>query len=190
LKKINRTVLSLTALVLIMISASFAAVPMYDWFCRVTGYGGTPLKSNIISENVLEQKLKVRFDASISNNLAWEFKPLQHQIDVKIGETALVFYEAFNPNNFPVSGTASFNVVPYSVGNYFTKIDCFCFNEQTLNPGERVQMPVTFYIDPEIINDREAKLVNSITLSYTFYKIDEKKLDTVSTYPKKDTKIN
>jgi len=189
LKKINRTVIYLSTIVFVMVSASFAAVPMYDWFCRVTGYGGTPLESKVVSETILNQKLKVRFDASLDNSLDWEFRPLQHQIDVKIGETALVYYEAFNPSSTPIAGTASFNVVPFSVGSYFTKIDCFCFNEQTLKPGERVLMPVTFYIDPDIINDREAKLVNSITLSYTFYKIDEN-LETVSTLSKKNNIIN
>ena len=189
MRKINKTVLSLSAIVLVMVSASFAAVPMYDWFCRVTGYGGTPLLSKNVSEVVLNQKLKVRFDASLDNTLNWEFKPLQHQIDVNIGETALVYYEAYNPSNTPIAGTASFNVVPFSVGSYFTKIDCFCFQEQTLKPGERVLMPVTFYIDPEITNDKEAKLVNSITLSYTFYKIDED-LETVSTFTNKNNNIN
>ena len=152
--------------------ASFAAVPFYNWFCRVTGYGGTTVTATKSSNKILEDKIKVRFDGSKDAALQWDFTPMQHEIEIKIGETGLAFYEAYNPTNRAIAGQASYNVVPFSAGSYFTKIDCFCFEEQILLPGQRVQMPVTFYVDPEIVEDREAKFVKSITLSYTFYEID------------------
>ena len=152
--------------------ASFASVPLYDWFCRVTGYGGTPSLSAENNSGVLEESIKIRFDASLQKDMPWNFKPLQYEVEINIGESGLAFYEAFNPTDRPVAGQASFNVVPFSAGQYFTKVDCFCFVEQVLQPGEKVTMPVSFYIDPEIINDREAKFVKSVTLSYTFYEID------------------
>lgn len=152
--------------------ASFAAVPFYNWFCRVTGYGGTTVVATKSSNKILEDKIKVRFDGSKDAALQWDFTPMQHEIEIKIGETGLAFYEAYNPTNRAIAGQASYNVVPFSAGSYFTKIDCFCFEEQVLLPGQRVQMPVTFYVDPEIVEDREAKFVKSITLSYTFYEID------------------
>ena len=152
--------------------ASFASVPLYDWFCRVTGYGGTPTISVKNDSEVLEDIIKIRFDASLERNMPWSFKPLQYELEINIGESGLAFYEAFNPTDRPVAGQASFNVVPFSAGQYFTKVDCFCFVEQVLLPGEKATMPVSFYIDPEIVNDREAKFVKSVTLSYTFYEID------------------
>ncbi len=152
--------------------ASFVSVPLYDWFCRVTGYGGTPTFSKMNNSQVVEDIIKIRFDASLERNMPWKFKPLQYELEINIGESGLAFYEAFNPTDRPIAGQASFNVVPFSVGQYFTKVDCFCFVEQVLQPGEKVTMPVSFYIDPEIINDREAKFVKSVTLSYTFYEID------------------
>lgn len=152
--------------------ASFAAVPFYNWFCKVTGYGGTPVLASGNSKTVLLDTIKVRFDGSKDADLKWDFSPVQHEVEIKIGETGLAFYEAYNPTNRAIAGQASYNVVPFSAGSYFTKIDCFCFEEQILQPGERVQMPVSFYIDPDIVKDREAKFVKSITLSYTFYEID------------------
>ena len=173
LSKSSRTPIYLIGLVCVMLSASFAAVPFYDWFCRVTGYGGTPeTYSERFDGQVLEKKIKVRFDASKAKDMKWDFIPVQNEVEVKIGETALVFYEAYNPTDEPISGQASFNVFPFSAGTYFSKIDCFCFVEQTLQPGERVKMPVTFYIDPEIDENIETKNIKSLTLSYTFYKLD------------------
>ena len=153
-------------------AVSFASVPLYDWFCRVTGYGGTPSVSAQNNSGILEEIIKIRFDASLQKDMPWNFKPLQYEVEINIGASGLAFYEAFNPTDRPIAGQASFNVVPFSAGQYFTKIDCFCFVEQVLQPGEKVTMPVSFYIDPEIVNDREAKFVKSVTLSYTFYEID------------------
>ena len=168
----KRTIVPLVGIVLLMGLLSFASVPMYDWFCRVTGYGGTPNTAEANNSKVLENTIKVRFDASLERNMPWNFEPLQYELEINVGDSGIAFYEAFNPTDRPVAGQASFNVVPFSAGQYFTKVECFCFVEQVLQPGEKVTMPVSFYIDPEIVNDREAKFVNSVTLSYTFYEID------------------
>jgi len=160
------------SLVVFMGAMSFAAVPFYDWFCRVTGYGGTTTTAAAPSDRVLDRTITVRFDASKARGMPWEFRPLQREVELRIGETGLAFYEAYNPTDRPVAGTASYNVVPFSGGQFFTKIDCFCFQMQVLQPGERVEMPVSYYIDPEIVDHPEGKHVKVITLSYTFYETD------------------
>ncbi len=167
-----KTVTRLVGVVVLMGGLAWASVPFYDWFCRVTGFGGTTDVAAAQSDTVLEQTIKVRFDGSKDRNMPWEFKPVVHEMELKIGETGLAFYEAYNPTDRVIAGSASYNVTPYEAGGFFTKIDCFCFTEQVLQPGERVQMPVTFYVDPEIVTDRDAKYVHTITLSYTFYEID------------------
>lgn len=168
----QKTVFQTVGLVVFMGGLAWASVPFYDWFCRVTGFGGTTGVSEIASDEILDQTIKIRFDASLDRNMPWEFKPMAREMELRIGETGLAFYEAYNPTDKPVAGSASYNVAPYEAGGFFSKIDCFCFEEQVLEPGERVQMPVTFYVDPEIVTDRDAKYVHSITLSYTFYEID------------------
>jgi len=170
----KKVVLPLIALVAFMTAGSFAAVPFYNWFCAVTGYGGTTTTASAMPDavDVLEQTMIIRFDGSLGAGMEWEFKPAQFSMELKIGEVGLAFYEAYNPTDRVIAGTASYNVAPFSAGNYFSKIECFCFTEQVLQPGERVMMPVTFYVDPEIVTDIEAKRVRSITLSYTFYETD------------------
>ncbi len=168
----QKTVLQLVAVVLTMGALSWASVPFYDWFCRVTGFGGVTGVATEGSDTVLDQTITVRFDASRERDFAWEFKPVQREMEIKIGDTGLAFYEAYNPTDRPVAGQASYNVTPYAAGAFFEKIDCFCFTEQVLQPGERVEMPVTFFVDPEIVTDRDGKFVHTITLSYTFYEID------------------
>ena len=116
--------------------------------------------------------MTIRFDANTDPAMPWEFKPMQRTMELKIGETGLAFYEAYNPTDRVIGGSASYNVAPYEAGGFFTKIECFCFTEQVLQPGERVQMPVTFYVDPDIVDDRDAKFVKRITLSYTFFEAD------------------
>lgn len=165
----NRTLLQLVAVVLTMGSLSFAAVPFYNWFCRVTGFGGTTSVADAGSDLILDQTVKVRFDASLEQGMPWTFKPVAPSMELRIGETGLAFYEAHNPTDRVVAGTASFNVFPYAAGGYFTKIECFCFTEQVLQPGETVQMPVTFYIDPAMVEDPEGQFVHEIVLSYTFH---------------------
>lgn len=168
----SRTVVQLVAVVLFMGGLGWASVPLYDWFCRVTGYGGSTNVSTTGSDEILDRTIKVRFDASKERDFPWEFRPMQREMEVRIGETGLAFYEAYNPTDKPIAGQSSYNVTPFEAGLFFTKIDCFCFQEQVLQPGERVEMPVTFFVDPELVDDRDAKLTHTITLSYTFYQID------------------
>ncbi|MEO3415519.1 cytochrome c oxidase assembly protein [Roseovarius sp. CAU 1744] len=168
----TRTVTRLVGVVVLMGGLAWASVPFYDWFCRVTGFGGTPGVATAGADNVLDQTIKIRFDASKERGMPWEFKPVAREMEIRIGETGLAFYEAYNPTDKPIAGQSSYNVTPYEAGGFFVKIDCFCFQEQVLQPGERVEMPVTFYVDPEIVTDRDAKYTHTITLSYTFYEID------------------
>ena len=168
----NKTVIQTVSVVIFMGAMAWASVPFYDWFCRVTGFGGITQVAESGSDTVLSETMKVRFDASLERNMPWEFKPAQREMEIQIGATGLAFYEAYNPTDRPVAGTASYNVTPYEAGGFFSKIDCFCFEEQILMPGERVQMPVTFFVDPEIVDDRDAKYTKVITLSYTFYEKD------------------
>ncbi|MGC1259549.1 MAG: cytochrome c oxidase assembly protein [Jannaschia helgolandensis] len=169
----NGRVVALTVSTVIGMGAmGWAAVPLYDLFCRVTGFGGTTSRGVASSGEVLDKTVLVRFDASRARDMPWEFKPVQRSMEVQIGETYLAFYEATNPTDEPVAGTASFNVAPYTAGPHFVKIACFCFEEQVLDPGETVTMPVTFYVDPAIVDDPEANGIPEITLSYTFHVTD------------------
>lgn len=165
----QKTAGGLVLVVAVMGAASFAAVPFYNWFCRVTGFAGTTAVATEAPAEVLDRTVKVRFDASREAGMPWEFRPLQREMELKIGETGLAFYEAYNPTDRTVAGTASYNVTPDAAGGYFAKIACFCFTEQVLAPGERVEMPVTFYVDPAIIDDPDGRYVRQITLSYTFH---------------------
>lgn len=169
---IRKTGLQLAGIGVTMAALSFAAVPFYDWFCRTTGFGGTPLVAVTPSDVVLDQTMVVRFDGSLDGGMPWTFKPEQRTMTVRLGETGLAFYEAYNPTDRVIAGTASYNVTPASAGGYFTKIACFCFTEQVLQPGERISMPVTFYVDPSILQDEDGRHVREITLSYTFYETE------------------
>ena len=168
----KRTVLPLVGVIVFMTGMGFAAVPLYDWFCRVTGYGGTTTTAAASSDTVLDQTILVRFDASKDRGMAWDFRAAQPKMEIRIGETGLAFYRAHNPTDRPIAGQASYNVAPFLAGEFFTKIDCFCFQEQVLQPGQTVEMPVTFYVDPAIVEDDAGAKVREITLSYTFYEID------------------
>ena len=165
----KKTGLALGFVAVLMVSLSFAAVPFYSWFCRTTGFAGTPLQSATGADEILDQTISVRFDASLDKGLPWTFAPQQRELTLRIGETALAFYQATNLSDRTIAGTASYNVMPDQAGAYFIKIECFCFTEQVLQPGETAIMPVSFYVDPEIVNDPEAKLIKEITLSYTFF---------------------
>lgn len=168
----TKTVAQAVGLVVVMGSLAWASVPLYDWFCRVTGYGGATGVAEVGSEDILDETIKIRFDASLERDMPWEFTPVEREMEIRIGETGLAFYEAHNPTDQPVAGSASYNVFPYEAGGFFYKVQCFCFEEQVLMPGETVQMPVTFYVDPEIVTDRDAKFTHTITLSYTFHQIE------------------
>lgn len=183
---IRRTATWAAVVVVVMGSLAWASVPLYDLFCRVTGFGGTTSVAETGSDAVLDRTITVRFDASTERGMPWEFRPVVRTMDLRIGETGLAFYEAYNPTDRPIAGTASYNVAPYAAGGFFTKIDCFCFEMQVLEPGQRVQMPVTFYVDPEIVEDREGKFLHTITLSYTFHETDLPEIEqaAVSARPK------
>jgi cytochrome c oxidase assembly protein subunit 11 len=169
----NRTTaVMFTAVALGMLGMAYAAVPLYQMFCRVTGYGGTVQRTVTPSATALDRKVTVRFDANITG-LGWEFVPAQRTMEVRIGETALAFYRATNTSDRPLTGTATFNVSPDVTGAYFNKLDCFCFTEQRLEPGQTVDMPVSFYVDPAIMADKDGRRVREITLSYTFYPVDK-----------------
>jgi len=156
-----------------MVGLSFAAVPLYRIYCQVTGYAGTTQRAEKASEKVLDRKLTVHFDANVASNLPWSFEPEQRKLEVKIGENTLAFYKATNNSDHAITGTAVFNVAPASVGAYFNKIQCFCFTEQTLQPGQSADMTVSFYVDPEFVEDDDTKDLTELTLSYTFYEADK-----------------
>ena len=168
----QRTVVQTVSVVILMGGLAWASVPFYNWFCRVTGFGGATNVAETGSDVILDQTIKVRFDASLERDMPWTFEPEVREMEIRIGETGLAFYEAYNPLDVPVAGRASYNVTPYEAGAFFDKIDCFCFTEQVLMPGETVLMPVSFFVDPAIVDDREGQYVHTITLSYTFYQID------------------
>jgi len=168
----QKTAAMTVGVVVLMGGLAWASVPFYDWFCRVTGFGGTTGVAEASTGEVLDRTMKIRFDASIDREMPWTFTPVEREMEVKIGQDAMAFYEATNTSDVPVAGTAAYNVTPYEAGGYFVKVHCFCFEEQVLMPGETVQMPVNFFVDPEIVDDRDAKYTHTITLSYTFYQID------------------
>lgn len=165
----GRIAIWLVGLVGLMATLSFLAVPFYDWFCRTTGYGGTPQTVTDASDTILEETVTVHFDANVDKGMPWQFRPKVGEMKLRIGETAIAYYEAYNPTDRPIAGTASYNVAPEIAGGFFDKIQCFCFSEQVLQPGERIDMPVTFFVDPAIVKDRDAWQIRNITLSYTFY---------------------
>lgn len=152
-----------------MCALSFAAVPLYDLFCRATGFGGTTSVSETAPDVILDRTVKVRFDASLEAGMPWTFRPVQTEMTIRLGETGLAFYEVHNPTDRPIAGTASYNVSPDPAGGFFTKIACFCFDLQVLNPGETAELPVSFYVDPTMIDDIDGRNVKEITLSYTFH---------------------
>jgi len=161
------------AFVAVMVGAAYAAVPLYTWFCRTTGFGGTPVVAQAGPVKVLDRKVTVRFDANVASGLPWKFEPEQVSIDVRIGQVVTVYYRAINDSARETVGQATYNVSPPTVGGYFAKINCFCFTEQRLKPHERRNMPVVFYVDPALVGDAEQDDLNTITLSYTFYPVRE-----------------
>lgn len=167
------TALMLGGLVFGMLGLSYAAVPLYQLFCQITGYGGTTQRAESAPTEILEKKVAVRFDANTAQGIGWEFTPKSRPMAIRIGKQGLAFYQAHNPTSETIRGTATFNVSPAGAGSYFNKIQCFCFTEQVLAPGETVDMPVTFFVDPEIVNDPDARNIREITLSYTFFPVKE-----------------
>ena len=158
-----------------MVGLSYAAVPLYRLFCQVTGFGGTTQRAEAAPARSTERLISVRFDANTSHNLDWGFHAVQTAMTVKVGEQNMAYYKATNISDQPVTGTAVFNVTPVQAGAYFNKIQCFCFTEQTLQPGESIEMPVSFFVDPDMLEDADAAGIKEITLSYTFYPVDKPK---------------
>ncbi|WP_341910908.1 cytochrome c oxidase assembly protein [Ferrovibrio terrae] len=171
----RRIALYCVSTVAVMIAGAFASAPLYDMFCRVTGFAGTPLRATaapgVTDPN--ETLVTVRFNSDVAPGMPWKFQPVQREMKVRPGEETLAFYRAINPTARPVMGTASFNVTPEKAGQYFNKIACFCFTEQLLGPGESVDMPVSFFVDPEILKDPKTRDVLDITLSYTFFRKED-----------------
>jgi cytochrome c oxidase assembly protein subunit 11 len=172
-RRMRLTALLGAATVAAMVGVAFAAVPLYDAFCRVTGFGGTTQVAEAAPQRTGERVITVRFDASTARGLPWRFQPAQRQVSLRTGEEVLAFYTASNPADRPVTGTATFNVTPLKAGQYFNKVECFCFTEQELAPGQSVEMPVSFFIDPAIEDNPNLREVTTITLSYTFFETEK-----------------
>lgn len=172
-RRANRRDLTVAAacgvFVAFMVGMAYAAVPLYSWFCRTTGFGGVPQVANMGPGRILDRKITVYFDANVGAGLPWRFQPERTSIDVRIGEVVTVFYTVTNLSQQDTGGQAAYNVSPTTVGGYFTKINCFCFTEQHLAPGEKREMPVVFYVDPSLTQDSDQDDLNTITLSYTFF---------------------
>ncbi|MFN3946261.1 MAG: cytochrome c oxidase assembly protein [Allosphingosinicella sp.] len=173
-QKNGRTAAMMALIVLAMIGLAFASVPLYRLFCQVTGFGGTTrMAMGTEAPGAVGERVSVRFDATTAPALPWRFRPEETSRTVVIGERNIAFYTAKNLTARPVAGTATFNVTPVSAGKYFSKIQCFCFTEQVLQPGEEMRMPVIFYVDPKLLDDADTKAISEITLSYTFYPMDQ-----------------
>lgn len=158
-------------MVLAMAGLSFAAVPLYRLYCQVTGYQGTTQKAEKASDVVIDRVVRVHFDANVAADLPWKFEPVQSTLDVKVGENTLAFYRATNISDKPTTGTAVFNVTPDAVGPHFNKVQCFCFTEQKLEPGQSMEMAVSFFVDPTFVTDEETRHLPELTLSYAFYPV-------------------
>ena len=168
-RAMRRTMFACVGVVATMTGAAFAAVPLYELFCKVTGFGGTPRIAESEASRVADRVFTVRFDANVAPGLPWKFEPETPSVDVRAGETITVFYKIRNTSSSESVGIANFNVQPNQLGGWFNKLQCFCFNELTLKPGESMDAPVVFFVDPEIVKERELERVRTITLSYTFF---------------------
>lgn len=184
LKRRHRRVAFAAAAVAIgMVGLAYASVPLYRMFCQVTGFGGTTQRATKPADAVLDRTITVRFDANVAPGINWRFEPVVPSMTVKIGENGLAFYRATNRSDRPVVGTATFNVTPEQLGIYFNKLACFCFTEQRLEPGETIEMPVSFFVDPAVEKDEFARTLSHVTLSYTFYPVDEPHVGTTAAAP-------
>ena len=168
-RRMRRTALICGGVVMGMTGLSFAAVPLYDMFCKATGFGGTPKIGTAAAGQILDRTMAIRFDANVAPGLGWSFESESPEIKLRVGETKTVFYKVTNRTSKPTTGIASYNVAPENSAAYFVKIQCFCFTEHTLQPGESLEAPVVFYIDPEIEQNRALAGMKSVTLSYTFF---------------------
>lgn len=167
--RIRRHAASLIMVVVGMLMLSYASVPLYRMFCQITGFGGTPMLADGASTNVVNHSIKVRFNADTDPSLPWNFAPVEKTVTVKLGENRLAAFTAENNSNEPIHGVATYNVIPHEMGQYFQKIQCFCFEEQVLAAHQKVNMPVSFFIDPAMLKNPETKGISEVTLSYTFF---------------------
>jgi cytochrome c oxidase assembly protein subunit 11 len=177
IRKNQRTGIAVLLCVLAMAALSFAAVPLYSLFCRVTGFDGTTQVAQTLPDKVLERSITVKFDAGTGRGMPWDFAPERREISLKIGERGLIAYKAKNLTDEAIVGTAVYNVMPLKAGKYFHKVQCFCFNEQTLGPHQEASLPVMFYVDPSLDEDPGMADVTAITLSYTFFRAESEELD-------------
>ena len=175
----TRVALSLVGVVGAMVGLAYASAPLYDLFCRATGFGGTPQVAVESDRPVLDRTVKVRFDSNVDINLPWRFQPLEREVKVRLGEEKLVHYRVTNVSQRPIVGTSTYNVTPETAGPWFNKLQCFCFTEQLLMPGQSVDMPVVFFVDPEMDKDRRYDNVRTITLSYTFFEAKTERAKTL-----------
>ena len=173
----RKTGLIVLLVVMIMTGMAFASVPLYNLFCRVTGFGGTTQVANSVPDVILDRVVTIHFNSDVNQHLPWNFSPEQRKMKINVGQEGLINYYAQNTSNKPVAGTAVYNVTPPKAGKYFNKTQCFCFNEQILQPGERMNMPVLFFVDPSIADDPYMDDVQNITLSYTFFQTESAELD-------------
>ena len=165
----RRTAIAASLVIAGMLGLTAASVPLYDLFCRVTGFGGTPRVADAAPDQATDRLVTIQFNADIGADLPWRFHPVERSITLPVGEERLAFYEAENRSDGPVVGRAVYNVTPHKIGSYFAKVHCFCFEEQPLQPGQRVEMPVSFFVDPAMLDDPDTSEVRQITLSYTFF---------------------
>jgi cytochrome c oxidase assembly protein subunit 11 len=159
-----------------MVGAAYGSVPLYQLFCQVTGYGGTTQIATAAASQVLERTIKIRFDANVAPGIPWKFAPEKAEVELNLGENGLAFYKVKNESDRAVTAVATYNVTPHKVGPYFQKLECFCFQDRTLQPGESMELPVIFYVDPALATDKNVKEVTEITLSYTFFEAGSREL--------------
>ena len=173
MEKNKKTMLILTGVGVAMLGLGFASDPLYDTFCRITGYGGTPQVAEDNFSEVIDRTVTVKFDSNVASGLPWDFKPDQRSMDIKVGQSGLAYYTVRNESDVPLVGVASFNVTPIKAAPYFVKTDCFCFEEQTIQPGQELPLPVLFFVDSQLDDEKRLDDVKEITLSYTFFETDE-----------------
>ena len=174
-RKMQRTAFACMGIVVGMVGLAYASVPLYDLFCKVTGFGGTPIVRDENGSAIMDRTIAVRFDSNVAPGLSWRFSPEKPEVKVKLGETTTVYYKVTNTGDRPSTGIATYNVQPDLAGTYFSKLECFCFTEQTLQPGETLESAVVFYVDPRLVQDSDVKDLTSITLSYTYFPSKEGK---------------
>jgi len=189
--KNSKVALVFSLLVVAMVGLAYASVPLYRMFCQATGFGGTTQRAESAPEKTVDRLMTIRFDANTAPSLPWTFEPVQRSLGVKVGEESFAYYRATNTSDHTITGTAVFNVTPDTAGAYFNKIECFCFTEQTLKPGQTIELPVSFFVDPAIMDDHGMDNVATITLSYTFYPAGEpSNVSSTENKPSTETNLN